>query len=110
MFWVFKMSFFVDILAFLTWQLLGYSLKNLANFFPFRLVTLHSAQHYVCRELFHHNAECRYALCRYAECRSAFKTALFYWISAKILTPLRYTFAKDIIPNNTLVEHSRVGS
>jgi len=41
MFWVFKLSFVVDILAFFDLvTFLGYSLKNLANSFSNRLVTL----------------------------------------------------------------------
>jgi hypothetical protein len=34
MFWVFKLSFVVDILAFLACQLFGLFLKKLVNFFP----------------------------------------------------------------------------
>ncbi len=33
MFWVFKLSFFVDILAFLTWQLFGLFFKRFGEFF-----------------------------------------------------------------------------
>jgi hypothetical protein len=41
MFWVFKLSFVVDILAFFDLAtFLGYSLKNLADFFSYHLVTL----------------------------------------------------------------------
>jgi hypothetical protein len=45
MFWVFKLSFVVDILAFIDfWDFLGYSFKKLANFFSNHLVTLLSIQ------------------------------------------------------------------
>ncbi len=40
MFWVFKLSFVVDILAFLTWQLFGLFFKKFGEFFSDHLVTL----------------------------------------------------------------------
>jgi len=43
MFWAFKLSFVVDILAFLTWQLFGYFLKKFkifGEFYSNLLVTL----------------------------------------------------------------------
>jgi hypothetical protein len=40
MFLVFKMSFVVDIFAFLTWQLFGLFFKKFGNFFSYHLVTL----------------------------------------------------------------------
>ncbi len=40
MLWVFKLSFVVDILAFLTWRLLGLFFKKCCNFFSSHLVTL----------------------------------------------------------------------
>jgi len=38
--WVFKLSFVVDILAFLTWQLFGLLFEKYGDFFSNRLVTL----------------------------------------------------------------------
>jgi hypothetical protein len=40
MFWDFKLSFVVDILAFLTWQLFGLLFEKYGDFFSNRLVTL----------------------------------------------------------------------
>jgi hypothetical protein len=44
MFWVFKLSFVVDILAFFDLAtFFGYSLKNWVNYFSYHLVTLVAA-------------------------------------------------------------------
>jgi hypothetical protein len=40
MFWVFKLRFVVDILAFLTWQLFRLFFKKFGKFFSVHLVTL----------------------------------------------------------------------